>query len=57
MDKPVSPRIAFSEWLPTGVMVHFQDGDSVFFPAEFLYEAREFQAPTRMLDETVRERE
>ncbi len=35
----VSP-IVFSEWLPTGVMVHFQGGLSVFFPVEFLYEQR-----------------
>jgi hypothetical protein len=33
--------IVFSEWLPTGVMVHFEEGLSVFFPAQFLYEQRE----------------
>jgi hypothetical protein len=33
--------IVFSEWLPTGIMVHFEGGVSVFFPAEFLYEQRE----------------
>jgi hypothetical protein len=33
--------IVFSEWLPTGIMVHFEEGLSVFFPAQFLYEQRE----------------
>jgi hypothetical protein len=33
--------IVFSEWLPTGIMVHFEGGVSVFFPAQFLYEQRE----------------
>ena len=33
--------IVFSEWLPTGVMVHFEGGVSVFFSARFLYEQRE----------------
>jgi hypothetical protein len=33
--------IVFSEWLPTGIMVHFEEGLSVFFPAEFLYAQRE----------------
>ena len=33
--------IVFSEWLPTGVMVHFEGGLSVFFPASFLYGQRE----------------
>lgn len=33
--------IVFSEWLPTGVMVHFEGGVSVFFSAQFLYEQRE----------------
>jgi hypothetical protein len=32
--------IVFSEWLPTGVMVHFEGNVSVFFPAQFLYEQR-----------------
>ena len=32
--------ILFSEWLPTGVMVHFEEHVSVFFPAQFLYEQR-----------------
>jgi hypothetical protein len=35
--------IVFSEWLPTGIMVHFEEGLSVFFPAEFLYEQREVE--------------
>ena len=32
--------IVFSEWLPSGVMVHFEGGVSVFFSARFLYEQR-----------------
>ena len=35
--------IVFSEWLSTGIMVHFEGGVSVFFPAQFLYEQREVQ--------------
>jgi hypothetical protein len=44
MLDPLGPfPIVFSEWLPTGVMVHFEGGVSVFFPAQFLYEQREAQ--------------
>lgn len=32
------PPIAFAEWLTTGVMVHFEGGKSVFYPAGFLFE-------------------
>ena len=39
--------IVFSEWLPTGVMVHFEGNVSVFFPAQFLYEQRKV-APNRV---------
>ena len=39
--------IVFSEWFPTGVMVHFEGGLSVFFPASFLFEQREIQ-PNQM---------
>jgi hypothetical protein len=39
--------IIFSEWLPTGIMVHFKGGVSVFFPAQYLYERRE--APPNQL--------
>jgi hypothetical protein len=35
--------IVFSEWLPTGIMVHFGEGVSVFFSAQFLYEQRMVQ--------------
>jgi hypothetical protein len=35
--------ILFSERLPTGVMVHFEEGVSVFFSARFLFEQREVQ--------------
>ena len=35
--------IVFSEWLSSGIMVHFEGGVSVFFPARFLYEQREVQ--------------
>jgi hypothetical protein len=40
-------HIVFSEWLPTGVMVHFEGGVSVFFSAQFLYEQRGVQ-PNQM---------
>ena len=33
--------IVFSEWLSTGVMVHFEGGVSVFFPAQYLYDQRD----------------
>jgi hypothetical protein len=36
-------HILFSERLPTGVMVHFEEGVSVFFSARFLFEQREVQ--------------
>jgi hypothetical protein len=39
--------IVFSEWLPTGVMVHFEGGLSVFFSARFLYDQREVE-PNQM---------
>jgi hypothetical protein len=39
--------IVFSEWFTTGVMVHFEGGLSVFFPASFLYVQREIQ-PNQM---------
>jgi hypothetical protein len=40
----LGPRpILFSERLPTGVMVHFEEGVSVFFSARFLFEQREVQ--------------
>jgi hypothetical protein len=35
--------IVFSEWLSTGVIVHFKGGVSVFFPAQFLYDQRELR--------------
>lgn len=35
--------IVFSEWLSSGVMVHFKGGVSVFFPAQYLYNLREVQ--------------
>ena len=43
MTQPDLSPIVFSEWLPTGVMVHFEGGVSVFFPARFLYEQRDVQ--------------
>jgi hypothetical protein len=43
MDHLGLSPIVFSEWLPTGVMVHFAGGVSVFFPARFLYEQRDVQ--------------
>jgi hypothetical protein len=47
MNQPDLSPIVFSEWLPTGVMVHFEGGVSVFFPARFLYEQRDVQ-PNQM---------
>jgi hypothetical protein len=35
--------IVFSEWLSTGIVVHFKGGVSVFFPAQYLYDQREVQ--------------
>jgi hypothetical protein len=34
------PRILFSERLSTGIVVHFEEGVSVFFSGQFLYEHR-----------------
>jgi hypothetical protein len=47
MNQSVLSSIVFSEWLPTGVMVHFEGGLSVFFSAQFLYEQRQVQ-PNQM---------
>jgi hypothetical protein len=47
MNQSAVSSIVFSEWLPTGVMVHFEGGLSVFFSAEFLYEQRRVQ-PNQM---------
>jgi hypothetical protein len=47
MNQSNLSSIVFSEWLPTGVMVHFEDGVSVFFSARFLYEQRQVQ-PNQM---------
>jgi hypothetical protein len=47
MNQPDLSPIVFSEWLPTGVMVHFEGGVSVFFPTRFLYEQRDVQ-PNQM---------
>jgi hypothetical protein len=42
------PRIAFSERLSTGIVVHFEDGTSVLFSTQFLYENRD-APPNRVL--------
>lgn len=42
------PRIAFSERLSTGIVVHFEDGISILFTAQFLYEQR-YAPPNRVL--------
>jgi hypothetical protein len=47
MNQSTLSSIVFSEWLPTGVMVHFEGGVSVFFSAQFLYEHRQVQ-PNQM---------
>jgi hypothetical protein len=48
------PRMVFSERLPTGIVVHFEEdfdsGVSVFFSATFLYEQRAAQS-NRILSE------
>jgi hypothetical protein len=41
MNQASLANIVFSEWLSTGVMVHFEGGVSVFFSARFLYEQRD----------------
>lgn len=43
MDQAGQSPIVFSEWVPTGIMVHFEGGVSVFFSARFLYDQREVQ--------------
>lgn len=35
-----TPRIVSSERLTTGIVVHFEGGESVFYPAPFLYQYR-----------------
>jgi len=47
MNQASLANIVFSEWLPTGVMVHFEGGVSVFFAARFLYEQRDI-LPNRL---------
>jgi hypothetical protein len=44
MTESGSPPIAFSERLSTGIVVHFENGVSVFFPAAFLYEQRDAES-------------
>ena len=46
-----SPGITYVEWLPTGVMVHFTDSQSVFFPSQFLVEHRDQQPASLDEDE------
>ena len=41
MKHTFTPRIACSEWLPTGVMVHSERGESVLYSAQSLYDQRE----------------
>jgi hypothetical protein len=51
MSASRNPRIVFSERLTDGIMVHFADGVSVFFPVEFLLEHRESSATRVFRDE------
>ena len=51
MNQLTSPSVAFSEWLPSGVMIHFEGGESVFFPVQFLFEHRCDQPSVSILDE------
>ena len=39
------PSITCTEWLPSGIMVHFTGGSSAFFPTEFLFNHRWEQKP------------
>jgi hypothetical protein len=48
MSDSNQPRIAFSERLSIGIVVHFEDGTSVLFSAQFLYENRD-APPDRVL--------
>lgn len=43
--------IVFSEWLSSGIMVHFEGGVSVFFSARFLYEHRDVRPNQMFLTE------
>jgi hypothetical protein len=52
MSASGNPRIVFSERLPDGIMVHFADGLSVYFPVEFLLEHRESYATRVFRDES-----
>jgi hypothetical protein len=40
MSEANHPKVIFSEWLSTGVIVRFEDGVSVFYSAEFLSKNR-----------------
>jgi hypothetical protein len=53
MNQTGLSHIVFSEWLPTGVMVHFEGGVSVFFSAQFLYEQRGTQSNRIFLTDEV----
>ena len=53
MNQSDASPIVFSEWLSTGVMVHFADGVSVFFPAGFLFRHREVQPNQIFVTEAV----
>jgi hypothetical protein len=46
MSESNNPRIVFSERLSAGIVVHFDDHVSVYFPSEFLYEQRQAQPNT-----------
>ncbi len=41
------PGVTYSECLPTGIMVHFSDDRSVFFPSRFFVDHRDEQPPLR----------
>jgi hypothetical protein len=53
MEPKYETTIVFSEWLSTGIMVHFKGGVSVFFPAQYLYDQRE--VPPNQLFQTDKE--
>jgi hypothetical protein len=46
MNERNSPCIVFSERLSTGIVVHFENAVSVYFPTAFLYEQRDAKLNT-----------
>ena len=51
MDQSFQPLIVFSEWLPTGIVVHFDQGVSAFFSAHSLFQERDSHRLPNLQDE------